>query len=72
MRRAVVTRDPHNMGSKQYKWGKYEQCIIVEESMEYLTNLYLVFVDFEKDFDSILCPIIFLMVMDDVMNKMIL
>jgi hypothetical protein len=24
----------------------------MEQSMEYLTNLYLVFVDFEKDFDS--------------------
>jgi hypothetical protein len=25
----------------------------MEQSMEYLTNLYLVFVDFEKGFDSI-------------------
>jgi hypothetical protein len=98
----------------------------MEQSMEYLTNLYLVFVDFEKGFDSInrnkvwevmnrygiachitnlikklyevntcqvvhegklsdtvamntgvsqgciLCPIIFLMVLDYVMNKMML
>jgi hypothetical protein len=27
----------------------------MEESLEYLTNLCLVFVDFEKGFDSILC-----------------
>jgi hypothetical protein len=98
----------------------------MEQSIKYLTDLYLVFEDFEKGFDSInrnkgwevmnrygmpqhitnlikklyevntcqvvhedrlsdtiaintavsqgsvLCPIIFLMVMDDVMNKMIL
>jgi hypothetical protein len=25
----------------------------MEQSMEYLTNLYLVFVDFEKGFDSL-------------------
>jgi hypothetical protein len=49
MHHAMVTRDPHSMGFKQYKWGTYEQCII----MEYLINLYLVFVDFEKGFDSI-------------------
>jgi hypothetical protein len=53
MRHAVVTTDPRNMGSKQYKWGYYEQCIIMEQSIEYLTNLYLAFVDFEKGFDSI-------------------
>jgi hypothetical protein len=28
-------------------------CIIIERSMEYLTELYLVFVDFEKAFDPI-------------------
>jgi hypothetical protein len=50
---AVVTRGPPNMGSKQYKWESSEQHIIIEQSMEYLTNLYLMFVDFEKAFDSI-------------------
>lgn len=30
--------------------------IIIEQSVEYTTNLYLLFVDFEKVFDSIFRP----------------
>jgi hypothetical protein len=49
----MATRVPPNMASKQYKWGKSEQGIIIEQSMEYLTDLYMMFVDFEKAFDSV-------------------
>jgi hypothetical protein len=49
----MMRRGPSNMGSKQCKWGQSEQGIIIEQSMDYLTYLYLMFVDFEKALDYV-------------------